>query len=71
MVTYVDVNFNVYVTESSFLTDQDILATVCNAAEQDVAEDAKFTKQNGEEPFRKPSLSGIANAINLMNLMEK
>ena len=28
MVTYVDVNFNLYEPESSFLTDQEILATV-------------------------------------------
>ena len=53
------------------MTDQEILATVCNAAEQNVAEDEKFTEQDGEEPLRKLSLFGIANAINLMNLMEK
>ena len=43
MDDYVDVDFGVSVTESSSLTDLEILAAVCNFEERDDAEDEELT----------------------------
>ena len=53
MNEYDDVDFDVSVVESSFLTDLEILVTVCNVEEQDDTEDEELIEQDSVEPPKK------------------
>lgn len=66
MDDYVDVDFDVSVTESFSLTNLDILAAVWSVAEEDDAEDEELPDQDGVEPLKKLPQSDIANAIDLI-----
>ena len=66
MDDYVDVDFNVSVTESFSLTNLDILAAVWSVGEEDDAEDEELPDQDGVEPLKKLPQSDIANAIDLI-----
>ena len=54
MNDYDNVDFDVSVTESSSLTDKEILARGCKFKQQYNAEDGELTEQYGEEPSEKP-----------------
>lgn len=66
MDDYVDVDFDVSVTESFSLTNLDILAAVWSVREEDDAEDEELPDQDGVEPLKKLPQSDIANAIDLI-----